>query len=480
MAQQFSLTRGARAAVSCRLRAASLLLLAGALLAGPVPLWAGAGADRGDALAVQARSLLDARRGEAAWNILATREADHAGEFAFDYALGMAAVDTGRYDRAIFALERAVLTERRHVGARLELARAYIGQGNFTRAGRELDRVEELTEDARALAVVERYRNTIDRRMRAERRTRFSGFVQLGVGHDSNITVQPDDVAFIEPGETDDNLWSAAARARVDRDLAGERVFYAQADLDETRHLDEDDWDYRHLRGRLGVRGPTADGGVWDASLRAGLYRHELETAAGDTLRDRDSIALAGLHRFGTPPGGLAGLTLFGQAASMSYPEQSGDTGDTNLFLIGAVPEWTVGDLPSWIKTTGVPGRRQDGRLPGGIFALTVAGGLEQETGGRVDGDRILLSGQGRLRWPMANNWLIDVGGGLRLSRFSESRPGESRREDRTLSVSARAIWGFATNWTLRPQARYAKNFSNLDGSEYDRTELLLDVRRVF
>ena len=78
----------------------------------------------------QAKKALRDGRTEVAYQMLVQYETDWSGEDAFDYLLGVAALDSGHAGDAIFSLQRLVARQPDFSGARLELARAYYDVGD--------------------------------------------------------------------------------------------------------------------------------------------------------------------------------------------------------------------------------------------------------------------------------------------------------------------------------------------------------------
>src|SRR5687768_16113255 len=85
----------------------------------------------------EAEALVRAGKAEQAWALLAPLEREHAGRPDFDYLLGLAALESGRPNRATFVLERVITVNPGHLAARLEMARAYFALNDFERAERE-------------------------------------------------------------------------------------------------------------------------------------------------------------------------------------------------------------------------------------------------------------------------------------------------------------------------------------------------------
>ncbi len=97
-----------------------------------------------------------------AYALLTPLEDKYAGDVQFDYALGVAALDSGKADRATLAFERVLAVNPNYAGARLDMARAYFQLGDAERAKTEFLAVQASRPPAEAAAVITRYLDAID------------------------------------------------------------------------------------------------------------------------------------------------------------------------------------------------------------------------------------------------------------------------------------------------------------------------------
>ena len=70
----------------------------------------------------RAKQLLEQKQPSQAYELLLPLEAQRAGDPAFDYLLGIAALDSGHRERAIFALERVLAVQPDNALARFEMS----------------------------------------------------------------------------------------------------------------------------------------------------------------------------------------------------------------------------------------------------------------------------------------------------------------------------------------------------------------------
>src|SRR6476469_8424220 len=134
-----------------------------------------------------ARALVKQGKAEQAWAMLEPLERARAGNVDFDYLLGVAAYDTGRYDRAVVAFERALLASPGFFSARFDLARAYFALGADDLAQQEFNRLLEANPTPEGVKAIRSHLEAIERRRKGPER-RFRAYLEAGGGHDSNLS----------------------------------------------------------------------------------------------------------------------------------------------------------------------------------------------------------------------------------------------------------------------------------------------------
>ncbi|MCL4183042.1 MAG: DUF560 domain-containing protein [Burkholderiaceae bacterium] len=133
----------------------------------------------------QARGLIDGGQPDGAFRLLDASVADYGGEPAFDYLLGVAALDSGRPGQAVMALERVLINRPDLLQARAELARAYFAIHERENARREFETVAAQRIPDEARRVIGRYLDAI-RRIDDAGRGKLTAALELEIGHDSN------------------------------------------------------------------------------------------------------------------------------------------------------------------------------------------------------------------------------------------------------------------------------------------------------
>jgi hypothetical protein len=140
-----------------------------------------------DPALADAKKLVEQKRAADAYQKLVALEAARAGEPAFDYWLGVAAFESGRLERAAIALERALMVDPDFDSARMELGRTYLRMGSLDLAEQEFRRLLSRTPNADGKQMLESYLAEIAR-LKDRQKFAKSAFVELGVGHDTNLS----------------------------------------------------------------------------------------------------------------------------------------------------------------------------------------------------------------------------------------------------------------------------------------------------
>lgn len=136
----------------------------------------------------EADALIKSGRQADAYRMLEPEEGDYSGETAYDYLLGIAALDSGKPDRATIAFERVLIVNPNFAGARLDLARAYFAMGSDDMAKNEFETVLAQNPPAPTAAVIKKHLDVIAERQLAKVQQVIT-YLETNFGHDSNITV---------------------------------------------------------------------------------------------------------------------------------------------------------------------------------------------------------------------------------------------------------------------------------------------------
>lgn len=413
----------------------------------------------------KAEALVRAGKAEEAWRLLAPLERKHAGQPEFDYLLGVAALESGRPNRATFILERVITVNPGHVAARLEMARAYFALRDVERAEREFNFILMSSPPEHVRALSQSYLE----RMRAaalRKDAGFSGYAEVSVGHDSNVSAAsalgsvfipalgaefiPDPLFQRRP----DDFVALGAGLQFAHALRADLGVVAGADLRQRWHADAEAFDTRaadleaFLVHRLDERN----------SMQYGLRHNRYEL---DNARYRDTYALDAQWRRGLSLRTRAAVSA--QAQRIRYRTQDAAASSSDLLAAGASATHVL----------------HEATLTTAAGALYF--GLDNAVAGRADGDRRILG----LSLALQRRLVPRVEGYLRFSLLSSAYDTENpdfgvTRRDRQREAAVGLGWEFARGWALRPQVTRLSNRSNLPLNEYRRTETSITLRRAW
>lgn len=411
----------------------------------------------------QAIALL--RQGQAveAFQLLDPHEAARAGDPAFDTAMGDAAHAAGQYTRAIMARERLLAAEPGNLAAQVALGQSLQAVGD--RRG-----VLALPSDAQALLIPVDAGHTLDQFLYSYDRaaygghSSFKGYVELGLGHDSNANAAPV-VGELQSPVPGTQPWALLPEARAtsgsfalaQAGLRGRAVLNSRwsvvgTALAATRHYagQADRFDHTTLDAALGMS--------WRAE------RHEVIVSGqgsyyaldGSRLRTMGGVLGEWIYRID----GFRQWGSFLQVLEVRYPEQG----------LRNVRRSVVGTSYSHLfrggssAYAGVYGGREEPKTDGAdplghhLYGLRVGG-----------------------QWPVAPQWAAFVSADWEHRRYGGQDPFFAvTRTDRQAQVALGLSWTPAPGWRVTPQWQFTRNDSTLPITDYERRVFSVLVRREF
>lgn len=413
---------------------------------------------------VEAERLIRAGKPDTAFALLAPAEFELAGQVDYDYLLGVAALETGRPDRATLILERVLAMDPAHAAARLDIGRAYFALGDYERAKREFLALRQLDAPAAAVITIDRYLTAIDERQQ-QRSTRLIGYVEAGFGTDSNITAGPSQSSIYVPvfgGNINlnplsravlDNYTQLAFGGELTHSLDGRLGVFAGADIKLRDYQRYDGYDYGSGDLRAGVQ--LSDGKDL-YRLSAGYNDYQLAVAS---YRKTHSLGIDWRRALDT----RTQVSAFGQVAQLRYVQQSLRSNDVDQWMLGGGLLWQPagGDV--------------------GVFAASAFAGQEVEVQHRTDGDKAFFGGRIGAQTTILGN--VDVFASLSAQAGYYARRNilfETKRRDYQYDLAVGTSWRFAPHWSLRPQLSWTLNDSNLSIYDYGRYDVGVFLRRDF
>jgi tetratricopeptide (TPR) repeat protein len=415
----------------------------------------------GDALTDRAKALLKRSDARAAYELLLPLESQRAGDPEYDYLLGIAALDAGDPERAVFALERVLALQPNNSLARAEIARAYFAMGQREQARREfqLVRAQAIPEDAKA--TVERFLSAIA----AAERTRIDGFVEIGLGYDTNVNSAIGSSTIAIPAfggaaftldssltERSDQFLNFAGGVNFTRKLSLPWSLVGGVAAALRINTDASRFDTDTLDANLGVRYAR---GLNAYTLGAQSQYFAIDA---DGYRDTNGVVAQWQHSYDE----RTQATLFGQHAQLRYTTQPVRDADRSILGVAYAQAFS-------------------GELSPAIFA-SLYGGEEKEVdeafphlGHKPVGVR--LGGQLRL----GGGWFVSGSLSHERRKYGGIEPlFLVRREDKQTDINAGLSYLWRPGTTVLAQLTHTDNQSNVVLNDFDRTVFSMSLRFNF
>ena len=391
---------------------------------------------------------------------LAPLERSRAGDPDFDYALGLAAADSGHRGRAIVALQRVIAVQPGNGPARAEIARVYALAGDIDTARVQFDTV------VNDPSVPDPVRQRLDRLVRGYDQQinggghEISGFVDGEVGYDSNINTATELTsvtlpvfAFLGPAaltgnatRTGDGYGQVQAGLSGSTGLSRQTKLYGSLLANTRNNFGSVAFDQDSLTPTVGISHTTATRDVLAVSAQGQFFwlgRHAYRTSYGAIGQYT--------HRL---EGGRA-VFVSGQYFRLDYKQDH--LRDANRFA-GSV---------------GFAGKYIVASVNGGRESLVNAAAPHLAYG--------FASAAASAEVPVSRTVAVVGGGSIEYRGYDGSDPLFLRsRHDTEVDASLGLRIALAKGLTARPRVTYTRNFSPISLYDYSRATAAVGVRAEF
>ncbi|MCE2950102.1 MAG: tetratricopeptide repeat protein [Betaproteobacteria bacterium] len=416
-----------------------------------------------DAVTEQASQLLAARDARGAFALLSPHEPQRAGDPAFDFLLGVAALDAGQPTRAIFALERVLEARPDHAAARAVIARAYLAVGETDTSRREFTAARQAPLPPEATAGIDRYLDAISR-IEASRTFQLRTFVEARVGRDSNVNSATGTaqiaipalgglVVTLDPQGTrrPDTFGSLAGGVNVRAPLRADLAFVGGVSATQVMNRREDRFDTGNLDGSAGLSW-TRGRDTFGLALQANRFLLD-----GSRFRDATGLVGQWQHDYSA----TTQVTLFGQLARLSYPSQSIRDADRGVVGVGAAHAFRPAGLVAY----------------GSLYA----GREDERAGGVPHLGHSLAGARAGAQWSPGAAHTLFVDAGFEQRRHGGPEPFFlDTRRDEQYSLTAGLHYVPARDWRITPQVALTRNHSSITLFDFSRSVASVALRREF
>lgn len=383
----------------------------------------------------------------------------YEGDPAFDLQYGIAAIDSGHISEGVFALDRVLLIEPNNGLAKLELARAYYMLGQFEKSKLLFEQVKSLSPPDNVLTRINQYLAQIDQATSVPS-TRFTSFVELLAGYDSNINSGPG-------GQTTVVTLSDSALGRgdpfsqvrvggaIDHPYSpdGSLNFSFNADL---RYYDtERSEDYRNIT--------VAGGHTWHGDNYQYLLNFTAQQYSLDYEDYRDLLGVNVGWNYQLSKNSI--LKTFAGLNQLTYDDT--DWKDSTQLNLGV--NYLYGGAGSWNPI---------------YFVGAFVGQEEPETAGILANgqiDRVFYGGNLGVQLSPGKNFTLTPAITYQASDYQgEDWIYNIKRKDDFALFNLNMAWAIDRSWVVSLNYSYAKADSNIELYEYDREQVLLGLRYNF
>jgi len=419
-------------------------------------------------LLARAEALSSSGRFPEAYDLLVLEEDTYIGVIEFDYALGRAALNAGRPDKATLAFSRVLALDPGHAGASIDIGRAYLALGDLARARATFQGMLSLDPPPPVRAQLQGYlARTEPRQDEGEGRLpigmSYQGHVSASLGRSTNVNQSPAQSQVFVPAigsnfelsnqnvKKADGFASISAGLEAAQALDGTYSMIFGGEFIERRNFHEFSFDLGGVNLYLGL-GAAMGAHQWRVQRLVGRDylgggpSRDLDVLAfnyfGPLATDTQLLVSAQSGRLRYVPEGLrifdADFVTWGLGAARKIAEQS-----TAFVIFSTGQQKDVGDNPSGDKRV-----------------LGVRVGAEAAM-------RPRLKLTGSAAWERGN-----------YNRFDEAFFTE--RRDARWTLDAALQFALERNLFLRLGISHSDQRSNIPIYEYSRSEWSLMLRREF
>lgn len=421
------------------------------------------GAVKRQQLLLAAATLIKDEKSADAYAMLTPYESEYAGDPDFDYLLGIAALDIGKSNESIFALERVLAVQPNHLQARAEIARAYIATGELKASRRELEAVQQQSIPEEVKATISQYLGLLATAQSAQDTT-LRGYLEAVYGNDSNVNsaTSSGQVALPVFGgalttlsadgvQKNDNFGRLAAGFNVRHALNPEWALLGGANINQHVNTDQHAFDTGNFDASFGASRSKGDN-----SYTAMV---QLQSMDIKNSRYRNVAGMTGQWQRNLKDGSQA--SAYVQYSFLSYATQQIRNADR--VVVGGAYAAPVADT-SMLYFLGAYVGAEKERAPGVPH-------LGNDVYGARMGGEIKLSPQTTLT-SSASFEVRSYGGQDPLFL--------RKRGDMQYDLRVGVNYVPAKKWTVSPNASFTRNNSNIAINTFDRTVLSISVRRDF
>ncbi len=392
------------------------------------------------------------------------------GDPAFDLQLGIAAVDSGRTDAAIFAFERVLALQPTNQAAKLELARAYFLVGQYERSEALFQQVAAHNPPPSVQRKIDQFLASMPTHDSFTKKT-TKGHISIARGYDDNINAGPDGEGTLALTDIYGNQYDATGvTGKNDHFNHLEGMIFHQGQLN-------DSWSY-FLSGELDAR--------W-YSDESELNNLTLSGRGGVTHLNSQGYTRLSVFGENYELDDSRYRTLYG--GSIEYKHIFKDTFLAGPFIQFNRLEYSFGSRDSDLILGGLSGIWLPPALKGGYINGYLYTGQETPKDDnpvtRGSADRTLSGLQLSVQVPVHEKVTLKGSLAYQKSDYASAyfllTPLTTKdRVDKQTSARLQANWEFSPSINAFARYSYTDNDSNTQLTDYSRRQFAIDLNYQF
>jgi tetratricopeptide (TPR) repeat protein len=413
-----------------------------------------------DADLAAAKALLDAGKPAEAYAALEPYEFDMAGNQDFDYLLGIAALDSGKPDKAILIFDRLLTANPNFAGARMDQGRAYFALKSDALAKQQFEIVLSENPPELAKQTAEKYLAAIEERSKAKI-DNLTAYAELAFGHDSNVNASTSQGLVFVPAlgatltlaatnvESPSYFFSASGGGEYTHVVNPKLKVFIGADVDKIQNPEASSFDNGFIAAHAGLTYGEDDNNFSVALESSRFYLG---------VPNRDTNGVIGQWKYTVNP--RYQLNLFGSYNLIRYDSDSLSSEDINQ-AIGGI---------NWLYALDEGGKA--------VLSSTLFAGNEADVNHRVDGSKMIRGARVAIQQSLRDDLALFCSLALQDGDYDRVNVAfQKQREDYEVDAAGGLNWKINDTWSLRPQISYSRNNSNISLYEYDRMNISLNLR---
>ncbi|WP_415903079.1 surface lipoprotein assembly modifier [Neptuniibacter sp. QD29_5] len=405
------------------------------------------------------KNLVDQGKYDQAYQLALTHLDGLEGDPAFDMQYGVAAIDSKRVSEGVFALERVIFLEPNNSLAKLELARGYYLLNQFEKAKQLFLQVKKVNPPTAVANRIDQYLSLIDKKTTVPP-TKFTSFVEVWAGYDSNLNAGPDDQTNVvilsnDALGKDDQFNQVRLGSFIEHAYSPDNTLLFGAQADMRFYHTEDEQDYNNISLNAGH--------LWKMDDQQFQINFSFQKYLLDRKQYRDMFSVNGQWSKQVSPNSVA--KFFVGANSLVYDESDWK----DALQLNAGVNYLYAGTGAWNPL------------------YFVGGFIGNET---PDESNILSDGQvDRVFW--GGNVGVQLSP-LKNLKFTPSITYQDseyagndwiygvKRHDKYMLANLNVEWIIGSSWVVLGNYSFTKSDSNIELYEYDRQQVMLGMRYNF